>query len=98
MALTVPGPLRRPYIVADAVPVTVGDMVAAVRRGLGRRPGLIPVPASLVARALTAMGHADWNERLSGSLVADASALTRLGWTPRVATPAGLAALVSVDR
>ena len=32
-------PLRRPLIVADPEPVTVPEMVAAMRRGLGRSPG-----------------------------------------------------------
>jgi nucleoside-diphosphate-sugar epimerase len=89
--LAAPAPLRRPFIVADAEPLSVAEMIAALRGGLGRRPG--PVPARALALALRAAGHADWYERLAGALVADASALRRLGWTPRVAAPEGLAAL-----
>jgi UDP-glucose 4-epimerase len=91
--LAAPGPLRRAFIVADAEPLSVAEMIAALRAGLGRRPGLVPVPAPALALALRAAGHPDWYERLAGSLVADASALRRLGWTPRVASPEGLAAL-----
>ncbi len=91
--LSAPAPLRRPLIVADAEPLTVAEMIAALRAGLGRRPGLIPVPARVLALALGAAGRAEWYERLAGALVADASALGALGWTPRIAPSAGLAAL-----
>ena len=91
--LLAPGKLRRPLIVADPEPVTIGEMIAALRRGLGRRAGLFPVPAPLLGALLGATGRAEIYRRLSGSLVADPSALARLGWTPPVATAAGLAAL-----
>ncbi len=73
--LDAPGPLRRPLIVADAEPVTIPDMIAAMRRGLGRRAGLIPVPPRLIEAALRAAGRDDVYQRLAGSLVADAAAL-----------------------
>jgi nucleoside-diphosphate-sugar epimerase len=87
------GPLGRPLIVADPEPVTVGEMIAAMRRGLGRGAGLFPVPSPLLKALLGATGRAEIYQRLSGSLVADPSALARLGWTPPVATRAGLEAL-----
>jgi UDP-glucose 4-epimerase len=87
------GPLRRPYIVADPEPVTVAEMVAALRRGLGRNPGLVPVPAALLAAAARLAGRGEAFERLTGSLVASPQALIRLGWQPRVRTPEGLAEL-----
>jgi UDP-glucose 4-epimerase len=92
-ALAAPGELRRPLIVADPEALTIPEMIAAVRRGLGRRPGLIPVPAALLETALRAMGRMEIYQRLAGSLVADPSALRRLGWTPPVATADALAAL-----
>jgi nucleoside-diphosphate-sugar epimerase len=88
------GPLRRPLITADPQPLTVGEMIAALRRGLGRRPGLLPVPPSLLAAALRAIGRAEAYERLAEPLVVDPSALLRLGWTPPVATAAGLEQLM----
>ena len=91
--LTAPGRLRRPLIVADPTALTIAEMVTALRRGLGRKGGLIPVPPSLLKMALRAAGRAEIYQRLAGSLVADPSALMRLGWTPPVATPDGLAAL-----
>jgi nucleoside-diphosphate-sugar epimerase len=86
-------PIKRPLIVADPSPLTIPQMVAAIRRGLGRRPGVFPVPPALLRAALRASGRAEIFERLAGSLVADPSALMRLGWKPEVSTPHGLAEL-----
>ena len=92
--LAAPAPLKRPLIVADPEPLTIGAMIAAMREGLGRRPGLFPVPGALLAASLRAAGRAEAYRPLFGSLVADPSALARLNWAPPVATPQGLAALV----
>jgi UDP-glucose 4-epimerase len=92
--LAAPGPLRRPFIVADPAPLSVPDMIAAMRRGLGRGPGLFYVPTPLLAAALRARGQAGLSYLLTGSLMADSSALTRLSWTPPVATQEGLAQLM----
>lgn len=86
--------LRRPLIVADPKPLTIGAMIAAMRRGLGRRPSLLYVPAPLIKSALHVSGRAASFEPLFGSLVADSSALARLNWVPRVETAPGLAALL----
>jgi UDP-glucose 4-epimerase len=87
-------PLRRPLIVADPEPLTIGAMIAAMREGLGRRPGLFYVPKPVLRGALRAAGRADPLEPLFGSLVADPSALARLNWVPPVATRVGLATLL----
>jgi UDP-glucose 4-epimerase len=88
-----PGPLRRALVAADAEPLSVPEMIAALRRGLGRRPGLLPVPAPLLELALRLTGRAELYERLAGSLVADAAELRALGWSPRVTSAEGLATL-----
>jgi len=87
-------PLKRPLIVADPKPLTLGAIIAAMRQGLGRRAALFYVPKPLLKSALRAAGHVDGYEPLFGSLVADPSALAKLNWVPRVETRAGLAALV----
>src|SRR5229473_9248 len=87
--LAAPGPLRRPLIVADREVLTIPQMIAAMRGGLGRRPGLFPLPPRLLEAALRAAGRAEIHQRLAGSLVADPSALAQLGWTPAVSTPEG---------
>ena len=93
LVLRTEGSLQRPFIVADPEPLTIPEMVAALRAGLGRRPGLLPLPAALLGQALRLIGRGEAYERLVGSLVASPAALTRLGWRPPVATRAGLADL-----
>jgi len=92
--LAAPAPLRRAFIAADPHALTIAEMVAAMREGLGRRPGVFPFPAAALRWMLHASGQDDLYERMSGSLVADPTALMRLGWSPPLATRAGLAALM----
>ena len=91
--LAAEAPLRRPLIVADPKPLTIGAMIAAMRRGLGRRPALSTCRSRSERRA-SRLGPAARFEPLFGSLVADSSALARLDWAPRVETTAGLTALL----
>jgi UDP-glucose 4-epimerase len=91
--LRAPGPLRRPLIVSEAEPLSVPEMIAALRAGLGRGPGLLPVPSSLVAAALRLAGRSELRERLAGSLVARAAGLEALGWAAPVETRRGLEGL-----
>jgi nucleoside-diphosphate-sugar epimerase len=93
--LMAPSPLRRPLIVADQEALSVPQMICAMRRGLGRSANLIPLPAPLLKLALRAAGRSGWYERLACPLIVDASQLAKLGWTPQVATEAGLCALMS---
>jgi UDP-glucose 4-epimerase len=86
-------PLKRPLIVADPEPLSLPDMIAAMRRGLKRRPALFYTPPALLAASLRAVGQAEMAPLVAGSLVADPSALASLGWRARVTTPEGLAAL-----
>ncbi|GEP06270.1 NAD-dependent epimerase/dehydratase family protein [Methylobacterium oxalidis] len=86
-------PLGRPMIVADPDPLTLPEMIAALRSGLGRGPGLLPMPAPLLGLACRVTGRAGAFARLSTSLVARADGLTALGWTPAMTSREGLAAL-----
>ncbi len=92
--LTAPGTLRRAFIAAEPQPLTIAEMIAAMRGGLGRRANVFPLPPGLLKLVLRAAGRNDVYERLSGSLVADPSALMRLGWAPPVATANALAQLM----
>ena len=94
VVLATPGTLRRPFIVADPQALTVAEMIAAMRHALGRRPNVFPLPATLLELLLRTAGREYIYERLSGSLVADPSALMGIGWTPQLATAAGLAGLM----
>src|SRR5271169_6418193 len=80
--LAAPGTLRRAIIAADPQALTVGEMIAAMRHGLGRRPNVFPLPAALLQLILRAVGREEIYQRLSGPLVADPSDLISLGWAP----------------
>ena len=92
--LTAPGTLRRPLIAADPQALTIAQMIAAMRHGVGRRPGTFPFPPALLRPLLHGAGRPEIYERLAGSLVVDSSALMKVGWMPPVATPVGLAKLM----
>jgi nucleoside-diphosphate-sugar epimerase len=92
--LTAPGTLRRPLIAADPQALTIAQMIAAMRHGVGHRPGTFPFPPALLRLLLNGAGRPEIYERLAGSLVVDSSALMKLGWMPPVATPVGLATLM----
>jgi nucleoside-diphosphate-sugar epimerase len=94
--LTTPQPLRRPLIVADPQAVTVADMIAAMRRGLGRRPNVFGIPSAFLELSLRAAGREYVYERLSGALVADPTALMQLGWKPPLTSEVGLARLMQM--
>jgi UDP-glucose 4-epimerase len=91
-------PLRRALIVAEPGAFTIAEMITSLRRGLGRRPGLLPVPIPFLRSVFRMLGRAEAYERIGGSLVASAAALTALGWTMPVSTRDGLAALARMER
>jgi len=80
------------YLVADRAPIALCDLVAALRRGLGRRPLLVPIPRVVIEYGLRAVGRRAMWERLGGELVVDPARLIALGWTAPD-TAAGLEAL-----
>jgi nucleoside-diphosphate-sugar epimerase len=92
--LGTPKPLRRPFIVADPRALTVGEMIAAMRHGLGRSPQVFWLPSALLALSSRAAGRDEMYRRLSGSLVVDPAGLMGLGWSPPLSTEAGLAQLM----
>lgn len=91
--IDVEGPLRKPVIAADITAPSVGAMVAAMREGLGRKPGLLPVPEAILGMAARLAGQSATLERLTGSLQASPAALMRLGWVPAVEAEEALARL-----
>jgi nucleoside-diphosphate-sugar epimerase len=72
--LAAPGTLRRVVIAADPQALTVAEMIAAMRRGLGRQPHVFPLPAALIELLLRAAGREEIHQRLSGSAIRDALA------------------------
>jgi nucleoside-diphosphate-sugar epimerase len=94
LVLTSPKAEGETYLAADTEPISVAELVTAMREGLGRSPHLVRVPADAVKRLMASFGkEADW-DRLSGSFVIDAAKLRGIGWAPRVQTPEGIAKMM----
>jgi len=90
LALTSQRAESETFLVADPEPITIAELVTAMREGLGRSPHLVRVPARAVKRLMATFGkEADW-ERISGNFVIDASKLRHIGWTPRIRTRDGI--------
>lgn len=92
-----PQPLTGPFIVADPSPVSVAEIVSALRSGLGRSSALLPVPRALLKTGLSVLGRGAMMERLDGALVADAAALRASGFVPDIETTEGLQKLARIS-
>ena len=69
------------FIVADRVPLTPPQIVAALRAGLGRSASILPFPPALLMVAARLSGQSSRFETLSYDLVASAQALEETGWS-----------------
>jgi UDP-glucose 4-epimerase len=78
------------FLVADAEPISVAGVVAAMREGLGRSPHLVNMPLGAVRRLMQSFGkESDW-ERIAGNFVVDVSKLRGIGWQPAIETHDGI--------
>ncbi|MEZ5873292.1 MAG: NAD-dependent epimerase/dehydratase family protein [Hyphomicrobiales bacterium] len=85
------------YLIADAEPISVADLVSAMREGLGKPPHLVKVPVGGVKKLMKSFGReADW-ERVAGTFVIDASKLMATGWRPHVETHAGIVRMMRAE-
>ena len=94
LALVSPKAEGEMFLVADTEPISVADLVTAMREGLGRPPHLLRVPVGAVKRLMATFGKEREWERLSGNFIIDAAKLRGIGWTPRVKTREGIAAMM----
>ena len=82
IALNNPRAKRETFIVSDPKPVTVADLIARYRVGMGRSPWLIPAPERWIRAALKATGQIAVWERIGRPLVAPPTKLLAIGWEP----------------
>ncbi|PYE87880.1 NAD-dependent epimerase/dehydratase family protein [Phyllobacterium leguminum] len=68
------------YLVADAEPLSVAQILAAIRAGLGRKPGLFPVPQSWLAHLAGLVGQSTRWQAVTGGLIASPLLLEETGW------------------
>ena len=85
------------FLVADAGPISVANLVAAMREGLRRPPHLVKVPLGGVKRLMKSFGKETEWERISGDFVIDASKLMGIGWRPSIATRDGIAKMMRAE-
>jgi UDP-glucose 4-epimerase len=95
--LRAPGSIRRALIAADPDALTLPEMIAALRHGMNRGPGLVSLPVGLIGLASRLAGRGEEFERLSGSLVARPDGLQALGWTPARSSRESLAMLARAE-
>jgi nucleoside-diphosphate-sugar epimerase len=81
-ALSNPRARGETFIVSDPKPVTVANLIARHRAGLGRSPSLIPLPESWIEKGLKAMGQISIWDRIGRPLVAPPTKLLAIGWEP----------------
>lgn len=78
------------FIASDPDPLTLHDIVAFFRKGLGRRAMLFPVPPHLLIQFGKLVGVADAVKLASSPLVARPDKLVRAGWKPAVSSQQGV--------
>lgn len=86
-SLDTPAARGETYVVADPQPITLAEIVAALRPG---PPRLFALPHGLVATAAHLVGGADAWDRLNGELMAFPGKLMAAGWVPTADTKAAL--------
>jgi len=86
------------YLVADAAPLSVAEIIAAVRMGLGRRAALFPLPQSWLTRLAGLTGQSRRWQAVTGGLVASPLLLEATGWHPPEDTFRRIAECVRPER
>jgi UDP-glucose 4-epimerase len=86
---------RETYVVSDLEPVSLAQIVKALRAGMGRTPRLINVPPRLIRLGLTMLGRGRYWDQLGGQLIVNPGKLVNAGWRPETDTAAGLAAMAT---
>ena len=85
------------FLIADAAPLKLPEMIAMLRQAKGRKPGLVNVPPFFIRLALYLLGQRRLWERVSEDLVVDTSKIESLGWRPAVDTYEGLRSALTAE-
>lgn len=78
------------FLVADEEQVSTPEFIQRLATAAGKRARLFPMPRPLLSAALAALGRAEANHSLLGSLVLDVSKARSTGWRPAVTLDEGL--------
>jgi UDP-glucose 4-epimerase len=77
-----PRAMGETFIVADRTPLNVGELVADVRTGLGRPPGIFSLPGGILEIGMQLPGARGIWDKIAKPLVASSAKLMHLGWSP----------------
>jgi nucleoside-diphosphate-sugar epimerase len=86
---------RETYVVSDLQPVSLAQIVKALRAGMGRTPKLVNVPPRLIRLGLTMLGRGRYWDQLGGQLIVSPGKLVSAGWHPETDMAARLAAMAT---
>jgi nucleoside-diphosphate-sugar epimerase len=81
------------FLIADATPVSLSDIVRYLRIGMGRSANLIAVPPPLLEAAFRLLQMPARWQRLAGNLLVSTDRLKALGYAPVVEPSEALAAM-----
>ena len=85
------------FLVADATSVSLAEIIASLRHGMGRTSNLISIPPALLSALFRMCWMSEEWDKLAGNLELSIAKLNSIGYSPAVATPAGLAAMTARD-
>lgn len=87
LALSHPEAAGGTFLLADAVPLSLGEMVEAMRRGMGRRALLLPFPGAPLRGLARMTRRSEAFDRLFEAFVLDCRRIeARLGWRPPISS------------
>ena len=96
-ALNNPAAIGEVYLLADPMPMTLGEILSVLREMQGRPLTTIPIPKTVIRILLALIGRSDLWLRFAGDLVVDTGKFQALGWRPTTDTARGLAAMLETQ-
>lgn len=85
------------FLIADATPVSLPEIIASLRHGMGKSSNMISISPALLSALFRMCWMSEAWEKLAGNLELSTAKLNSVGYSPTVATPEGLAAMVAGD-
>ena len=83
------------FLVADATPVSLSEIIARLRHGMGRPANLISIPPALLSDLFRMWRMSEQWEKLAGNLAVSVAKLKSIGYSPVIAPQEGLAAMTA---
>ena len=77
------------FLVADATPVSLPEIIARLRHGMGRPANLISIPPALLSDLFRMWRMSEQWEKLAGNLTVSVAKLNGIGYSPVIATLEG---------